>query len=124
MIFMGCIGIILLLFPEFWIKIFIDDPDVISSGVTSLQIISYGFILYGFGMVLIQGFNGSGDTLTPTYINLVSFWLLEIPLAYLLAITAGFGLSGACYAIIISESVLTVFSPYLFRKGKWKLRKV
>jgi len=75
-------------------------------------------------MVLIQGFNGSGDTLTPTYINLVSFWLLEIPLAYLLAITAGFGLSGACYAIIISESVLTIFGFYLFRKGKWKLRKV
>jgi Na+-driven multidrug efflux pump len=124
MIFMGLISIVLLLFPDFWIRIFIDDPAVINDGVIALRIISYGFILYGLGMVLTQGFNGSGDTITPTWINGISFWLFEIPLAYLFAITLGYGLEGACYAIICAESVLTLISLYIFRKGKWKLREV
>ena len=122
--FMGFISILLLLFPSFWIQIFIDDPIVIAEGVTSLRILSYGFVLYGFGMVVIQGFNGSGDTLTPTWINLVSFWIFEIPVAYVLAITFDLGLAGACWAIICSETILTILSLILFRRGKWKLREV
>lgn len=124
MAFMGLISIVLLLFPDFWIGIFIDDPAVIGDGVTALKVISYGFIFYGLGMVLTQGFNGSGDTITPTWINGISFWLIEIPLAYVLAITFDYGLAGACYAIIIAESVLTIISLYIFKKGKWKLRQV
>ncbi len=124
MIFMGTISLILISFPNFWIKIFIDDPQVIAYGIKCLRIISYGFIIYGLGMVLIQGFNGSGDTITPTWINLFAFWLLEIPLAYVLAIAFNMGLEGACIAIVIAESSLALLSLYLFKKGKWKTRKV
>ncbi|MEJ2596235.1 MAG: MATE family efflux transporter, partial [bacterium] len=124
MAFMGIISIFLLLFPEFWISIFMADTTVVAEGVTSLRILSYGFILYGLGMVVIQGFNGSGDTFTPTWVNGICFWFMEIPLAYILAITFDFGLEGACYAIIISESMLTLISLFLFRRGKWKLREV
>ncbi|MEE4260536.1 MAG: MATE family efflux transporter [Bacteroidales bacterium] len=124
MIFMGTISLILISFPNFWIKIFIDDPQVIAYGIQCLRIISYGFIIYGLGMVLIQGFNGSGDTITPTWINLFAFWLLEIPLAYVLAIVFNMGLEGACIAIVIAESSLALLSLYLFKKGKWKTRKV
>jgi putative MATE family efflux protein len=124
MIFMGTISLILISFPNFWIKIFIDDPQVIAYGIQCLRIISYGFIIYGLGMVLIQGFNGSGDTITPTWINLFAFWLLEIPLAYVLAIAFNMGLEGACIAIVIAESSLALLSLYLFKKGKWKTRKV
>jgi putative MATE family efflux protein len=124
MIFMGMLSLILIAFPEFWIKVFIDDPQVIGFGIESLRIISIGFVVYGLGMVLIQGFNGSGDTITPTWINFFAFWMMEIPLAYLLAIVFNMGLVGACLAIVIAESFLTLFSLYLFRKGKWKDRKV
>lgn len=124
MIFMGTISLILIAFPDFWIKIFLDDPVVVIYGIQSLRIISYGFIVYGLGMVLIQGFNGSGDTITPTWINLLAFWLVEIPLAYLLAIVFNLGLVGACVAIVTAESFLTLLSLYLFKKGKWKTRKV
>ena len=75
-------------------------------------------------MVLTQAFNGSGDTLTPTKVNFFSFWLFEIPLAYFLAITLNMGLTGASWAIVIAESFLTVLALILFRRGKWKLRKV
>lgn len=124
MVLMGILGLILFLIPESLITIFIDDPAVIAEGIISLQIISLGFIMYGFGMVLIQGFNGSGDTITPTWINLFSFWLFEIPLAYILAIYFDMGLLGACLAIVFAETILTLLSLFLFKKGKWKLREV
>lgn len=124
MVFMGVMGIILAVFPEFWIKLFIIEPNVVANGVMALRIISFGFLFYALGMVLMQGFNGSGDTITPTKINILSFWLIEIPLAYLLAIVLNMGLSGASIAIVCAESVLAISALILFRKGKWKLRKV
>ena len=79
---------------------------------------------YGLGMVLINSFNGAGDTKTPTIINLVCFWLLEIPLAYFLAITLGMNEDGVFYSIIIAESILTIAAVIIFKKGKWKLKEV
>lgn len=124
MIFMGSIGVVLALFPQFFMQLFISDPNVVHLGSLALRIISLGFVFYALGMVLIQGFNGSGDTFTPTKINLFCFWLIEIPLAYLLAITWDMGLTGACIAIVVAESLLAIIAWLLFRKGKWKLRKV
>lgn len=89
-----------------------------------LFIINAVFLFYALGMVLIQGFNGSGDTVTPTKMNFFIFWLFEIPLAYLLTIVLGWGLSGASIAIVIAESSLAVVAYLFFRKGKWKLREV
>lgn len=124
MTFMTLMGAILAIFPEFWIKLFISDNVVVENGVLALRIISFGFLFYALGMVLMQGFNGSGDTLTPTKINFVCFWLIEIPLAYLLAITLDLGLAGASISIVIAESLLTIIALFVFKKGKWKLRKV
>ncbi|MFW6309767.1 MAG: MATE family efflux transporter [Prolixibacteraceae bacterium] len=124
MIFMGTMGIILAVFPDFFIGLFIADLPVVEFGTTALRIISLGFIFYALGMVLVQGFNGSGDTLTPTKINFFCFWLIEIPLAYLLAIILNMGLTGASIAIVVAESMLTIVALILFRRGKWKLRKV
>lgn len=75
-------------------------------------------ILLEFGMVMIQAFNGAGDTLTPTKINLISFWLIEIPLAYVLAIKFGMGQNGVYTAIVISETTMTIIAIVLFRRGK------
>jgi putative MATE family efflux protein len=124
MVFMGLMGIILAVFPEFWIKLFISETAVVANGTLALQIISFGFIFYALGMVLMQGFNGSGDTITPTKINILSFWIFEIPLAYVLAISLNMGLTGASIAIVCAESVLAITALILFRKGKWKLRKI
>ncbi|WP_347841060.1 MATE family efflux transporter [uncultured Draconibacterium sp.] len=124
MIFMGVVGILLAIFPDFWMKLFIDETEVVANGTMALRIISFGFLFYALGMVLMQGFNGSGDTITPTKINFLSFWLFEIPLAYLLAIVLNMGLTGASLAIVLAESFLALTALFLFRKGKWKLRKV
>jgi putative MATE family efflux protein len=124
MAFMGIIGLILALFPGFFVNLFIKEPAVLDFGVHALRIVSFGFPLYALGMALIQGFNGSGDTFTPTKINFFCFWLFEIPLAWFLAIKLEMGLSGASMAIVSAESLLAVVAYFIFRKGKWKLRKV
>lgn len=124
MFLLGLVGVILVIFPEFFIRLFIDDPLVISNGAISLRIISIGFLSYAMGMVMTQAFNGSGDTVTPTRINLFCFWLFEIPLAYLLTIVFDMKIYGTSIAIVAAETALTLTAWYLFRKGKWKTVKV
>lgn len=124
MVMLSLFGIFLIIFPEPLIRLFINNPEVIVNGAISLRIISYGFVAYALGMVLVQGFNGSGDTVTPTRINLFCFWLFEIPLAYLLAITFDMKIYGICIAIVAAETMLTLTAWYFFRKGKWKTMKV
>jgi len=121
MALMGIIGMFLVLFPAPFIRLFISDQAVIAQGIVALRIISTGFVLYGLSMVMIQAFNGSGDTLTPTIIYLIGFWLLEIPLAWIFAITLKLELQGASIAIVIAESTVAVIALWLFRKGKWKM---
>ena len=95
-----------------------------SSGAAALRILSYGFIFYGMGMVLVQSLNGAGDTRTPTGINLCCFWLFEIPLACVLAIVIGMREQGVFYAIIIAEAAMTLSALYFVKRGRWKLKKV
>ena len=124
MTFMGLLGLLLVIFPDFFMHLFISDTLVVENGTLALRIISCGFLFYALGMVMIQGFNGSGDTTTPTKINLVSFWVFEIPLAYILAIVLKLGLLGASISIVSAEALLAFTALYLFKKGKWKLQKV
>jgi putative MATE family efflux protein len=122
--FLGVAGLIFLIFSNAIIGFFTTDPKVLAYGTEALHIIAYGFVFYAFGMVLETAFNGAGDTWTPTYLNLFIFWLFEIPLAYLLAYRFGFGASGVFWAITIAFSLLAVAAALLFRRGKWKLKKV
>jgi putative MATE family efflux protein len=123
-ILLGIVGLILILFPAFFIKPFIDDPRVLTSGIQCLRIVSIGFIAYGFGMVLVNSFNGAGDTITPLKINIFAFWLIEIPLAWFLAISLGMHQQGVFTAIVIAESIMTLTAWLVFRRGKWKLKEV
>jgi putative MATE family efflux protein len=120
MILLGVIGIILVSFPAPFIKLFIHEPGVVKSGIECLRIVSIGFIAYGFGMVLVNSFNGAGDTTTPLKINVFAFWMLEIPLAWILSIKAGMNEQGVFTAIVIAESVMTFTAWIVFRRGKWK----
>jgi putative MATE family efflux protein len=124
MILLGTIGIVLVIFPEPFIRLFIESENVIRSGILGLRIISIGFIAYGLGMVLVNSFNGAGDTSTPLKINIFAFWCVEIPLAWLLAIEAGLNEEGVFIAIVVAESLMTFIAWLVFRRGKWKLKMV
>jgi putative MATE family efflux protein len=122
--FLGLIGLIFLIFPQQIISLFTTEPEVLAYGTSSLLIVAYGFVFYGFGMVMETAFNGAGDTWTPTYLNFFIFWLFEIPLAYLLAYQFKMGPDGVFWAITIAFSVLAVVSALFFKRGKWKTKVV
>jgi Na+-driven multidrug efflux pump len=124
LILLGTIGLFLVAFPGYFIALFVNDPAIIQNGAVSLRIISYGFLAYGFGMVMVHSINGAGDTITPTKINFVCFWLIEIPLAYILSITFKMEEKGVFYAIFIAETIMAVAAFVIFKRGKWKLSKV
>jgi putative MATE family efflux protein len=101
--------------------LFSSDPEVIYYGANCLRILGLGFPIYAVGLILTQALNGAGDTFTPTVINLICFWLLQIPLAYWLATAMQAGPNGVFIAIVFSESLVTAFSVIIFRRGRWKL---
>jgi putative MATE family efflux protein len=123
-IFLVFVSIIFWIFAPNIISFFTQEPAVIKEGVKALRIITLGYIVFSYGMVLGNAFNGAGDTITPTITNFIAFWLIEIPLAYLLSITLGFGSEGVYASIAISEAFLALMLIVLFRRGKWKLKKI
>ncbi len=127
MVFLGLVSIIFIAIPDSFIGFFIngaDDPIVLQSGVTCLRLLSFGFMVYAMGMVMINSINGAGDTATPIWINFIAFWLMEIPVAYVLTKVLDFHVNGVCYAILLGELALTIIAIAVFRRGKWKLKQV
>jgi putative MATE family efflux protein len=124
MVFLGAVALTFIVFAEPLIGIFSPDPEVRAIGANCLRIISCGYVFYAWGMVIVQAFNGAGDTTTPTYVNLCCYWLFQIPLAFTLARGLGMGPQGVFLAITIAESVLAVVGILCFRRGTWKTRVV
>jgi putative MATE family efflux protein len=124
MIFLAAVGLVFIFFPEPIIRVFTSDPAVISFGVDCLRIICYGNLAYAYGMVMVQSFNGAGDTFTPTVVNLFGYWLFQIPVAYLLASRTSLGPQGVFYAIPLAETAIAIVGVALFRQGRWKKKRI
>lgn len=124
MLFMGTVGVLCIIFAHPMIRVFTNDPAVVPLAVSALRILSFGNIGYAYGMVMLQAFNGAGDTRTPTVVNFFGYWVLEIPLAYALAIRAGFESRGAYLSILIAEMAIAAASMMLFRRGRWKSLRI
>ncbi|MEM1407382.1 MAG: MATE family efflux transporter [Bacteroidota bacterium] len=120
MIFLVGVSLIYFFFNESLVRIFSDDATVVRIGGEWVRILSYSYFIYGWWMVSVQAFNGSGDTKTPTWINLIFFWLIQIPLAYLLALVMDWGYLGVFWAVFISETSVGAFTLWMFTRGNWK----
>ena len=124
MLFLGTVGLFFVLFAEPAVRLFTQDPMVLPLGASCLRILSCGNIGYAYAMVMLQAFNGAGDTMTPTIVNLFGFWFLEIPLAYWLAIPVGLHSKGVFFSIVIAEATIAGASILLFRRGRWKRQQI
>jgi putative MATE family efflux protein len=124
MFFMLIISVIYFLFHDPLMSIFTQDAEVIAIGGEWLRILSYSYFVYGWWMVSVQAFNGAGDTITPTKINLVFFWLIQIPLSYFLAIELNWQHSGVFWGVFYSETSVGLFTLWLFTRGRWKKKQV
>jgi putative MATE family efflux protein len=118
--FLAAVSLVYISFNEALVRIFTSEARVVAAGAECLRIVSYGYLVYAWGMVMAQAFNGAGDTITPTKINFFCFWLLEIPLAYLLAIPLGGKEIGVYWSIVIAEATAGLVAIGLFRRGTWK----
>ena len=123
MAFMALVTGVFVVFAPDIAALFTDEPEVLRTAATALRVVSYGYVFYALGMVTRQAFNGAGDTRTPTWIDLVCFWLFEIPLAWLLSRTA-LGVDGVFWAVAIAYSLSAVVSTLVFRRGGWKTTTV
>jgi putative MATE family efflux protein len=124
MLFLGGVAVVFIIFPEPIIRIFTNDPEVIPIGVSCLRIVSYGNLAYAYGMVMVQSFNGAGDTFTPTVVNIFGYWMFQIPVAYLLAYRVPLGPKGVFAAIPIAETAIAIVGVTLFRRGRWKKKRI
>jgi putative MATE family efflux protein len=118
--FLALVSLVYIFGNEVLVRIFTSEPGVVAAGAECLRIVAYGYLIYAWGMVMLQAFNGAGDTLTPTKINFVCFWMLQIPMAYVLAIRLGAGETGVYWSIVVAESMAALVAIGLFRQGKWK----
>src|SRR5438477_10873153 len=124
MVFLGAIGAFFVFFAEPAVRLFTNDPAVVPLAASCLRILSYGNIAYAYGMVMLQAFNGAGDTVTPTIVHFFGFWVLEIPLAYFLAIPAHVGANGVYISIVVAEATIAAAGILLFRRGRWKGQQI
>lgn len=124
MVFLGSVGLVFIAFAPPIIHLFTHDPAVAATAVHSLRIFSSGNVAYAYGMVLLQAFNGAGDTLTPTYVNLFGFWLLEIPLAWWLAMHTSLAVNGVFVSVVVAQSAIVLVSLVLFRQGRWARQRI
>ncbi len=124
MVFLLAVSVIFLLMPQVLVGWFTTDPEVLAFGATTLRILCCGYGFYAWGMVMVQAFNGAGDTRTPTIINLVAYWLLQIPLAWVLARHTSLGVAGVLWAVPIAECLLSAAAIVAFRRGSWRNRVV
>ena len=124
MVYLLGVSVVFFALPHEFVGIFTADPEVVAIGAEWLRILSYSLFVYGWWMVAVQAFNGAGDTMTPTWINLVFFWLIQIPLAWLLAIARDWQHSGVFWAVFVSETAVGLFTLWLFSRGRWKTAKV
>jgi putative MATE family efflux protein len=124
MIFLGSLGVLMVVIAEPVVRLFTQDPAVVPLAASCLRILSYGNIGYAYGMVMLQAFNGAGDTVTPTIVFFFGFWMLEIPLAYWLAIRRGMQSSGVFWSIVVAEAAIAAAGIVLFRRGKWKQQRI
>jgi putative MATE family efflux protein len=123
-IFLGAVGVVFIFFSEPIVRLFTHDPAVIPLGAACLRIVSYGNLGYAYFMVMMQAFNGAGDTITPTIVNFFGFWLFEIPLAYWLALPLHMRSNGVFASIAIAESSMAAVSAILFKQARWKKKRI
>ena len=120
-IFMAFVSFLFLVGARFFVGIITTEDSVSQFAIVGLRIMSVGFVFYGMGMVMMNAFNGAGDSTTPTWVNLFWFWIFQIPVAYLVSIVWQWGPKGVFICIVVTETCITITSMLLFRRGKWKV---
>ena len=123
-VYLGALSVVFLVFPEHILSIFSASSEVLASGALCLRYISSCYVFYAYGMMMLQAFNGAGDTATPTRVNLLSYWVVQMPLAWLMGHSLGWGPPGMYGAVALAELAMCAISVAYFRQGRWKRAEI
>jgi Na+-driven multidrug efflux pump len=124
LVFLGVVGLVFVALAPLIVSAFTKDAEVARFAIVGLRVVAAGFVMYAYGMVMANAFNGAGDTWTPTWLNLICFWAWEIPLAYVLSKTFGMGANGVFLAIPIAFTTYAILAMVMFKRGAWKGKAV
>lgn len=102
MMIRGSAGILLILFPAFFVGLFSNDVAFVATAIIWLRIQALAGTLLGGGQVFQQSFNVAGDTIAPMLVTFMSMWVMEIPLAFVLSRWTPAGEYGIPIAIAIA----------------------
>ncbi|MDP6501410.1 MAG: MATE family efflux transporter [Dehalococcoidales bacterium] len=112
------------LWAENIIRVFNTEPDLVQLGAIFLRIQILGYMVSGFTVVLSTGLNGVGDTFTVMLVTLLTMWVVQIPLAYVLPAVTNLGVNGVRWAMVAAQVLRATFYIFYFRAGRWKNKKI
>ena len=122
--FLGGLSLIFILLAHPLVALFSKDPAATATAVAALRVFCYGNFFFAFAVIFLQAFNGSGDTLTPTLLNLVGFWIIEIPLAWFLSVHTSLKINGVFVSILVAQVLALLLSGGFFVSGRWEKARV
>ncbi len=121
--FMGFVGIFMVIFAEDLMKIFTSDKDTIQYGAIYLKIVGISQVPLAVDFVLNGALKGAGATKLLMIFNNLSFWLFRIIPSFIVY-KIGFGIE-IIYLIMIGETFIKGFLLWIiFKKGSWKEIKI
>ncbi len=123
-LFLGIVGVLFVIFARPIVGLLSTDAEVVAIAATCLRTVAYSYVFWGFGLITVLAFNGAGDTATPTWINFFVYWVVQLPLAWVLAVPAGFGMEGVFVTIAICQTLMAIVGVLVFQRGRWKTRTI
>ena len=114
------ISIAALFVREPLMRIFTQDPVIVSLGASLFFIDLFVELGRTFNIVVINGLRGAGDTIFPSVVAIFSMWIVSTLGAYLLAVPLGLGLPGIWIAFAADECLRGVLMQLRWNSGKWK----
>lgn len=124
LVVMTILGLLLIAFPEFWVKAFTIDEEVIAFGKRFLV---YGVLcmpLMAVALTYSGGLRGAGETKYVMYVSLLGGWIVRLSIAYILGFTLGLGLDGIWVMMPIDWAVRALFYYKRFYSRNWETQLI
>lgn len=120
--YMTVMALLLAAFAPSLIALFDPTPQVVEIGTKVLRIIAPTMIASAVGVVLARSFDGAGNTVPAMFINLITLWGMEVPLAF--AFSRWMGAIGVFWGRAAANLANGMFFTLWFSRGRWKHKEV
>jgi putative MATE family efflux protein len=118
-------GLLVFLFAAPIVAFFVpSDAEVIAEGAHFLRIMALSWGFYGAQFALIGVFRAAGSMMVSMLLTVVSQWVLQLPIAYVLSKHTSLGVDGIYWSLPISTVLIFFVTIAVFAKGGWRKRRL